>query len=102
MHFKTFLLIGCFFLSVPATSSIFPGSLPHVEEIAPGIYASGSADRYGLTNCGWVVMRDYTLLIDLPHGVDVPDFLAQVVKFTGKLAQRLILTHRDEGDFKTA
>lgn len=101
MCFKTFLLVGCFFLSVPATPSIFPASLPHVEEMAPGIYASGFGDRYGSTNCGWVALGDCTLLIDLPHGVEVLDFLSQVVKLTGKPVQRLILTHLEDGDFKT-
>src|SRR3989442_779558 len=100
MNFKTFVVATFLFL-VLATPSNFSASLPHVEEVAPGIYASGFGDLYGSANCGWVALGDYTLLIDLPYGVEVLDFLAQVVKFTGKPVQRLILTHLEDGDFQT-
>jgi type 1 glutamine amidotransferase len=67
--------------------------LPHVEQVAPGIYAAGFADRYRSANCGWVALKDETLLLDLPRGVPVADFLAEVARFSGKPARKLALTH---------
>ena len=55
----------------PATSAV----LPHREQIAPGVHAAGFADRYHSANCGWVALGDETLLIDLPRGMPVPEFL---------------------------
>ena len=31
-------------------------ALPHHEEIAPGVFAAGFADRYRSSNCGWVAL----------------------------------------------
>ena len=69
-----------------------------MEQLAPGIYAAGFGDRYGSANCGWVAMSDQTLLIDLPRGVEIPDFLAEVTKTTGKPVRSFILTHMGDSD----
>lgn len=73
-------------------------AMPHVELVAPGVFAAGFADRYGSANCGWVAMSDHTLLLDLPHGVEIPEFLAEVERTTGKPVRSLIRTHVEESD----
>ncbi len=72
----------------PRSSSL----LPHTEEVAPGVQAVGFADRYHSANCGWVTLGEETLLIDLPRGVPVPAYLAEVTRLSGKPARRLVLT----------
>ena len=62
--------------------------LPHREEIAPGVYAAGFSDRYHSANCGWVALSDETLLVDLPRGIPVREFLKLVAGTTGKPAAR--------------
>ena len=82
--------------SLATTATTFSAALPHVEQLAPGIYAAGFGDRYGSANCGWVALNDQTLLIDLPHGIAIPDFLAEVTKTTGKPVRHSVLTHTQE------
>jgi type 1 glutamine amidotransferase len=48
-----------------------------------------------------VVLGDATLLIDLPRGVAVPEFLDQVARATGKPVCRLALTHLATEDLST-
>jgi hypothetical protein len=86
------------FTSLATTNTTFAGALPHVEQLAPGVFAAGFGDRYGSANCGWVALSDQTLLIDLPHGIAIPDFLAEVTKTTGKPVRSFILTHTQDSD----
>jgi type 1 glutamine amidotransferase len=74
-------------------------ALPHREEIAPGVFVAGFADRYHSANCGWVALADETLLVDLPRGMDVTEFLKLVGTTTGKPAKRVALTHFEDGDW---
>src|SRR6185295_12715857 len=74
------------------------GALPHVEQLSPGVFAAGFADRYGSANCGWVATGDGTLLIDLPQGIGASEFLAEVEKSSGKPARSFVLTHEQETD----
>jgi type 1 glutamine amidotransferase len=74
--------------------------LPHLTELVPGVYATGFADRHGSANCGWVALSDQTLLIDLPRGVEVAEFLQEVQRTAGKVASTLVLTHLQDGDAK--
>ena len=83
------------------TETNAPPVLPHVEQLAPGVFAAGFADRYGSANCGWVALSDQTLLIDLPHGIGISDFLGEVKKTTGKPARSFIFTHSQESDAET-
>ena len=87
-------------ISLVAVLSCTPlsAALPHVEQLAPGVFAAGFADRYGSANCGWVALADETLLIDLPHGIPIPEFLAEVEKTTGKPARSFVLTHAEQAD----
>lgn len=68
-------------------------NLPHHAEIAPGVHVAGFSDRHRSANCGWVAMGDETLLIDLPRGMPVPEFLALVAKTAGTPARKLVLTN---------
>src|SRR5262245_38843864 len=57
-------------------------SRPHRDQIAPGVHAAGFSDRHHSANCGWVALGEETLLIDLPRGIAVPEFLALVAEST--------------------
>ncbi len=72
--------------------------LPHHEPVAPDVYAAGFDAAHGSANCGWVVLERETLLVDLPRGVEVPEFLAIVEKAAGRPARTLVLTHAQKGD----
>lgn len=72
--------------------------LPHHEQVAPGVHAAGFDVAHGSANCGWVALDRETLLVDLPRGIGVPEFLATVEKATGKSARTLVLTHVQIGD----
>ncbi len=72
--------------------------LPHRERLAPGVYAAGFSDRHRSANCGWVALGEETLLIDLPRGNLIAEFLALVAASTGKPARTLALTHVETGD----
>ncbi len=73
--------------------------LPHREEIAPGVHVAGFADRHRSANCGWLALADETLLIDLPRGMEVTEFLKLVAATTGKPARTVVLTHNQDGDW---
>jgi type 1 glutamine amidotransferase len=75
--------------------------LPHLEQLAEGVFAAGFADRFGSANCGWVRLAESTLLIDVPHGVDVPAYLAEVERLSGRPARRLALTNLRTDDRET-
>ncbi len=86
--------------SAPADKPVSSAApLPHREEIAPGVHAAGFADRYHSSNCGWVALSDETLLVDLPRGMPVREFLKLVAGTTGKPARTLVLTRVEDGDW---
>lgn len=72
--------------------------LPHREEVAPGVFAAGFADRHGSANCGWAAVGGETLLVDLPRGLPAPEFLALVAATTGRPARTAALTQVRPGD----
>jgi type 1 glutamine amidotransferase len=72
--------------------------LPHCEQVAPGVFVAGFADRYSSANCGWCALGDESWLVDLPRGVPVPDFLALVAKTTGQPVRQLVITQWQSGD----
>ena len=90
--------------ALPATASDRPPKagtssvLPHREQLAPRVFVAGFSDRHGSANSGWVSLGDETLLIDLPRGVPVGEFLAVVAASTGKPARTLVLTRGEDGD----
>lgn len=76
----------------------FRTRLSHVEQVAPGVWAAGYADRYRSANSGWIARKDHTVLIDLPRGVAVPEFLEEARKATGKPARSVVLTAKPGKD----
>ncbi len=46
-----------------------PESVPHRDQLAPGVHVAGFSDRHHSANCGWVALGEETLLIDLPRGI---------------------------------
>ncbi len=62
------------------------GLLPHVEQLAPGVYAAGFADRHASANCGWAATPQGILLIDVPPGVAADAYLNAVNPGGQKLA----------------
>jgi type 1 glutamine amidotransferase len=99
----TRLLIPAPFATGPSAGETTPKGastrpLPHRERIAPGIYAAGFSDHYRSANCGWADLGEETLLIDLPRGIPVAEFLALVGEAAGKPARTLVLTQIQDGD----
>ena len=98
----SFLLVFLAVSSLGATPIDTPPQaeppLPHRERIAPGVYAAGFSGRYRSANCGWVALGEETLLIDLPRGIAVPEFLALVAKSAGSPVKTLVLTHLESED----
>ena len=82
-------LIGCLFVAAGGTSA---HSLDYIQKIAPGVFVAGFADRYGSANCGWVELEDQTVLIDLPLGIGVEEFLVAVAETSSKPVRSLLLT----------
>ena len=92
------LPIPLFSLSLALTASMFGAEkgkqmLPHREQLSSGIHVAGFSYQYGNANCGWIELDDHILLVDLPRGTPVSDFLNQVSKGSGKTVKRLVLTH---------
>ena len=99
----TRLLIPAPFSLKSATREAVPkpsmsSALPHRQRIAPGIHVAGFADRYRSANCGWVALGGETLIIDLPRGMPVDEFLALIAATTGKPARSLALTNIQNED----
>jgi type 1 glutamine amidotransferase len=86
----TRLLVPTF--APPAPPARPSGLLPHLERLTPRVHTAGFADRHRSANCGWVALADEALLIDLPRGVAVADFLAEVARVAGRPARRVVLT----------
>lgn len=76
--------------------------LPHVEQVAPGVFVAGLADKYQSANFGWAALGDEAWLIDLPRGVPLDRLLAVVRQTTGQPARRLALTSWQPGDERLA
>ncbi len=86
--------------SCGASADSPPVSMHH-EPIAPGVYAAAFAAQYHDANCGWVALDRETLLIDLPRGLPVREYLKLAVAAAGKPLGTLALTTIDEGDVET-
>jgi hypothetical protein len=59
---------------------------------------AGFSARYGSANCAWVALGEETLLIDVPRGIPVHEFLKLVSETTGKPPRSLVLTQFRDGD----
>lgn len=74
------------------------GLLPHVEQLAPGVYAAGFADRHASVNCGWAATAEGVLLIDVPPGLEADAYLNAVNPGSGNKLAGLALTRLDPAD----
>ena len=72
--------------------------LPHLEQLAPGVFAAGFADRFGSANCGWAATAEGIALVDLPRGVAAGEYLKEVARISGASPQELFLTRWQPGD----
>jgi type 1 glutamine amidotransferase/glyoxylase-like metal-dependent hydrolase (beta-lactamase superfamily II) len=75
------------------TAPRLEAAFPHEQQLAPGVWAVGFADRYQSANCGWAQTKDATLLIDLPRGIAPGKFVDAVTQITGKPVTAIALTH---------
>ena len=93
-----------FVWTVAIASVVFAGGLrassllPHFEKVGERVYAAGFAEKHRSANCGWVELEHETLLIDLPRGIKVSDFLAEVKSVSAPPPRTLVLTRFEAGD----
>jgi len=90
------LVLALFIGNMPAFGA--DAALPHRQQLAPSVVVYGFADQFRSANCGWVATAAGTLLIDLPRGVTVDDYLKIVQRDTGKPTTSLVLTHATADD----
>ncbi|MGD9724495.1 MAG: ThuA domain-containing protein [Pirellulales bacterium] len=90
------MLVACALCGSVAAAADAP--LAHQEQLAPGVWALGFADKHLSANCGWVRTDDGTWLVDLPRGIAPREFLAAAEKATGQSPTALILTHASATD----
>lgn len=64
-----------------------------VREIAPGVYVRMDRDRQQLANSGWVVLRDYVLVIDANFPWGAREILPEIRKTTNKPIRFVFNTH---------
>jgi glyoxylase-like metal-dependent hydrolase (beta-lactamase superfamily II) len=68
-----------------------PGS---VQELAPGVFVRlGNRDRNQPANCGWVVFKDYVLVIDANFPWGAKEILPLIRKTTNKPIRFVFNTH---------
>jgi type 1 glutamine amidotransferase len=82
-----------FAISTLLTLALAAAPLPHQEQVAPGIWAAGFSAKSNSANCGWLISGSATILIDLPRVSDLPAFLSEVAKSTGKPVRQVLLTN---------
>jgi type 1 glutamine amidotransferase len=75
--------------------------LPHLERLSAGVFAAGFADKYRSANCGFLAAGNGAVLVDLPRGITVADYVHEVERLTGHPPRRLVLTYAEKGDVTT-
>lgn len=75
--------------------------LPHLEQVAPGVFAAGFANRHRDANCGFLAGSSGAILIDLPRGIDVANYYKEVARLVGQPPRTLLLTRADKADLPT-
>jgi hypothetical protein len=81
-----------------AAGTVDSAILPHLEQISPRVFAAGFADKFRSANCGFFAASNAAVLVDLPRGVAVAQYVSEVERLTGCKPLRLILTHADADD----
>src|SRR5215471_13160244 len=81
-------LLVCAFLRDAASQSNF------TQQLAPGVYyRAADRDNKIIANAGWVVFRDYVLVIDANYPWGARDILPDVRKTTNKPIRFVFDTH---------
>jgi type 1 glutamine amidotransferase len=92
-------VVALLILCVLTARAVADDLLPHRAELG-GVHVAGFADAFRSANCGWLAVGDSAVLVDLPRGVSMKEFLKVVRESTGKPATALILTHAASDDLK--
>ncbi len=71
-------------------------------QLAPGVYALPSSDRFGSANLGWVVFADHVILVGAPHPELVARCLDEVEAREKKPVRGAVLTHLRAGEREAA
>src|SRR4051812_46357993 len=79
-------------------SSLAPGSISPPHQVAAGVYAIDSSNKYASANLGFVVLSDRVVLIGLPHPDVVGRCLAEVAKVTDRPVKAAVATHVRAGE----
>ncbi|MBL8228498.1 MAG: MBL fold metallo-hydrolase [Bryobacterales bacterium] len=92
MHAKKRLAAATVFLLLLwSAAANTPGS---VQELAPGVFVRiGNRDRNQPANCGWVVFKDYVLVIDANFPWGAKEILPEIRKTTNKPIRFVFNTH---------
>src|SRR3954467_5397183 len=65
-----------------------------VKELAPGVfYWQGDRDQKKPANCGWVVFKDYVLVIDANYPWGAKEILPEIKRTTNKPIRFVFNTH---------
>jgi glyoxylase-like metal-dependent hydrolase (beta-lactamase superfamily II) len=65
-----------------------------VRQLAPGVYVRmGDRDRRQPANCGWVVFKDYVLVIDANYPWGAKEIIPEIKKTTNKPIRFVFNTH---------
>lgn len=94
-----FTLLASLFISGAAPP---PDDLPPSRELAPGVHALSSSNRYGSANAGWVAFADHVLLIGAPHPDLAERCWSEAVRTSGKPVRAAVLTHLRRGEIEAA
>jgi cyclase len=88
---RRFLLSGLFSVLL-ITAALSQQS--RVRELAPGVWFwQGDRDARELANCGWVIFKDYVLVIDANYPWGAKKILAEIRKTTNKPIRFVFNTH---------
>jgi cyclase len=92
MKLKWFRWCGVVGLGILAWAAADSASV--VREIAPGVYVRmGNRDRQQPANSGWVLLRDYVLVIDANFPWGAREILPEIRKTTNKPIRFVFNTH---------
>ncbi|MFN7920775.1 MAG: ThuA domain-containing protein [Bryobacteraceae bacterium] len=75
-------------------------ALPHTEQVAPGVWASGLADKLGSANIAWVAKGGEVALVHpAPAGISDSDLRTEVARISGKKVRAGSLVEAGEPHF---
>ena len=92
-----FFVVALAICTLPRPATAAP-TLAHLQELKPGIFASGFSHSNRSANTGWIAQSDQTLLIDLPPGLEAGTYLTAVKETGVPQPFALALTRYAKGD----